>query len=84
MSCLMKALQSLVHIRKLGGGSFWRGAAYLSLGLLLIPILLLFGLLLLPPVVRQVIGLLFLLAVVGVVGYVVAIVYARVQNIMNS
>ena len=84
MGRVLNVLRSLVRIRELGGGSFWRGAAYLSLGLLLVPVLLLFGWLLLPPVVRQALNLLFALVVLGGIAYAVAVVYAKVQDAVDS
>lgn len=84
MGRLLNALRSLVQVRELGGGSFWRGAAYILVGIALLPFLLLFGWLLLPPIVRQAITLLLAVVVLGIVGYAIAIVYARAQRIIDS
>lgn len=84
MGRVLSVLRSLVRVRDLGGGSFWRGALYLSLGLLLLPLALLVGWLLLPPIVRQVLNVAFALVVLGGIAYAVAIVYARVQDVVDS
>lgn len=88
MSRIGGLLQSIVNLRRLGGGSFWRGAAYLGAGVMLVliflamlPVLLVS---LLPDWLVALVGLLLMLAVLGGVVYLGAAGYKRIESLIRS
>ena len=81
-------LQSIVNVRRLGNGSFWRGVAYLVASLMIVltflamlPVLLA---LVLPDWMVLLVSLLLSLAILGGVIYLGAAGYKKIRSLIRS